>query len=201
MRSRAAWSSPWPTGSCKSPYESDEPVDRRWLRVVKMRGADHLAGKHSFRITPGGCEVFPRLETIVSDQTPRRLRGCSQWNPAARRADGRRHSGGRRHRDPGTVGLRQDRAGAAFHRPGAGGRRALPLCLLPGERRPAHQKAASFGWDLSGPLDSGQLVIHHVPQGELNLDTLGAVVRKPALHRLRSAGGPRQPRRAGRGGA
>ncbi len=51
-------------------YESYEPVDRRWLRVVKMRGADHLAGKHSFRITPGGCEVFPRLETIVSDQTP-----------------------------------------------------------------------------------------------------------------------------------
>ena len=51
-------------------YESHEPVDRRWLRVVKMRGANHLAGKHSFRISDEGCEVFPRLETIVSDDRP-----------------------------------------------------------------------------------------------------------------------------------
>ena len=39
-------------------------------------------------------------------------------------------------------------------------------------------KAASFGWDLEGALESRQLVIHHVPQGELNLDSLGAVVRR-----------------------
>ena len=28
-------------------YEPHEPIDRRWLRVVKMRGARHLSGKHS----------------------------------------------------------------------------------------------------------------------------------------------------------
>ena len=36
-----------------------------------MRGANHLAGKHSFRITDEGCEVFARLETIVSDDRSR----------------------------------------------------------------------------------------------------------------------------------
>ena len=54
-------------------------------------------------------------------------------------------------------------------------------CLYASFQESADQlvtKAASFGWDLAGPLESGQLVIHHVPQGELNLDTLGAVVRR-----------------------
>ena len=100
-----------------------EPVDRRWLRVVKMRGANHLAGKHSFRISDEGCEVFARLETIVSDERPPRRRRASLVRRAeARRADGRRHPRGRRHRDPRTVGLREDGARAALHRAGARGR-------------------------------------------------------------------------------
>src|ERR1700682_5436330 len=35
-------------------YEPHEPVDRRWLRVVKLRCGDHLVGKHSFRIRQKG---------------------------------------------------------------------------------------------------------------------------------------------------
>ncbi len=45
-------------------YEAREPIDRRWLRVVKMRGIHHLEGKHTFRIGPTGFEVFPRIETV-----------------------------------------------------------------------------------------------------------------------------------------
>ena len=48
-------------------YEAREPIDRRWLRVIKMRGRSHLSGKHTFRIGPGGVEVFPRVETLVPD--------------------------------------------------------------------------------------------------------------------------------------
>jgi circadian clock protein KaiC len=48
-------------------YEAREPIDRRWLRVIKMRGHSHLSGKHTFRIGPGGVEVFPRVETLVPD--------------------------------------------------------------------------------------------------------------------------------------
>jgi circadian clock protein KaiC len=46
------------------------------------------------------------------------------------------------------------------------------------------RKASSFGWELVSGLDSGQLRIHHVPQGELNLDSLGAIVQREL------AGGP-----------
>ena len=31
-------------------YEAREPVDRRWLRVAKMRGGSYRSGKHTFRI-------------------------------------------------------------------------------------------------------------------------------------------------------
>jgi circadian clock protein KaiC len=39
------------------------------------------------------------------------------------------------------------------------------------------EKAASFGWDLSTPLASGQLLIHHVPGEELDLDKVAAAMR------------------------
>ncbi len=159
-------------------YESYEPVDRRWLRVVKMRGTNHLAGKHSFRISPAGCEVFPRLETIVSDGTE----GIG----------GRVPSGIPRLDELMGGGIPAGDATAVLG-PSGCGKTVLALrstaqgladgerCLYASFQESADQlvtKAASFGWDLAGPLESGQLVIHHVPQGELNLDTLGAVVRR-----------------------
>jgi circadian clock protein KaiC len=45
------------------------------------------------------------------------------------------------------------------------------------------QKADSFGWDLASGLDSGQLKIHHVPHGELNLDSIGAIVQRELASR------------------
>jgi circadian clock protein KaiC len=46
-------------------YKAREPIDRRWLRIIKMRGGNHRSGKHTFRIGPRGVEVFPRIETLV----------------------------------------------------------------------------------------------------------------------------------------
>lgn len=48
----------------------DGPVDRRWLRVVKLRGRDFLGGQHTFRISPEGYNIFPRLETIAPTRSP-----------------------------------------------------------------------------------------------------------------------------------
>jgi circadian clock protein KaiC len=39
------------------------------------------------------------------------------------------------------------------------------------------EKAASFGWNLATPLESGQLTIYHVPGEELDLDKIAAAVR------------------------
>ena len=52
-------------------YEPREPIDRRWLRVVKLRGGPHLEGKHTFRINSSGIEVFSRIETHAATPTAR----------------------------------------------------------------------------------------------------------------------------------
>jgi circadian clock protein KaiC len=40
------------------------------------------------------------------------------------------------------------------------------------------KKAAGFGWDMESALKSGQLAIHYIPIGELDLDTIAAAVRR-----------------------
>ncbi len=45
---------------------SSEHGARRHLEVLKLRGAEHLAGKHVVAITHDGISVFPRLEAVSS---------------------------------------------------------------------------------------------------------------------------------------
>jgi circadian clock protein KaiC len=159
-------------------YQPLEPIDRRWLRVLKMRGAAHLSGKHTFTIDHKGIEVFPRLETIApADAGP----------PGDERVS------------TGVPGLDEMMAGGlpgadatAILGPSGSGKTVLALrfiakgleegerCLYVSFQETGDQlvrKAASFGWDLASAQESGQLSVYHVPQGDLNLDAVGAVVR------------------------
>ena len=61
---------------------SDDNSSMRKLRVVKMRGQNHLTGAHAMRITSDGIRVYPRLlpplaedhwDGIAPDQDPRRI--------------------------------------------------------------------------------------------------------------------------------
>ncbi len=160
-------------------YESREPHDRRWLRVVKMRSSHHLEGHHSIEISHRGLSVFPRLETVV-----RSLADLEE-------PDGRISSG-----IPGLDemmggGIPAAEATAVLGASGSG-KTALALgfiaqgladgerCLYISFQERVHQlvrKAASFGWDLAPMLLSGQLTIYHVPHGQLNLDGVGSVIR------------------------
>lgn len=45
--------------------ESVGARDLRTIRVIKLRGAQHLLGRHSLDITDRGMEVYPRLESLV----------------------------------------------------------------------------------------------------------------------------------------
>ena len=47
----------------------------RSLTVHKMRGVGMIGGRHSMRITDGGIEVFPRLETIATARTEQHSAG------------------------------------------------------------------------------------------------------------------------------
>ena len=159
-------------------YEAHEPVDRRWLRVVKLRGGDHLVGKHSFRIGRGGFEVFPRLETLAPKDTIE--------------ADGRVASGVPRLDELMGGGISAGQATVVLGPSGAGktifglrfaaeGLEAGERCLYVSFQETADQlakKAASFGWNIVEAWESGRLVIHYVPVGELDLDTIAAAVRR-----------------------
>ena len=139
-------------------YQLREPVDRRTLRVVKMRGASHVPGRHTFQIGPGGIEVFPRIETLI----PARVRHCtarSQRDPRPGRSDARRAEARRCHARHGAFGRRQDHLGDGLDRAGPKRRRTLPVRHVPGHRRPSHWMAAAFGWKLAAARDSGHLVI------------------------------------------
>jgi circadian clock protein KaiC len=158
-------------------YEPNEPLDRRWLRIVKMRGAKHLAGKHSVEIGASGIAVFPRLEALA---------------PKDAKPDGARVASG-------IPGLDEMMGGgipagdvSAILGPSGSGKTIATLrfvahgiekgerCLYFSFQEDGDQlvkKAASFGWDIAAACESGQLLVHHVPQGNLNLDMLGAAVR------------------------
>jgi circadian clock protein KaiC len=137
-------------------YEPREPVDRRWIRVIKMRGTHHLEGKHTFRITTSGAEVFPRIETLDPGQAANVTGRIDILGPsgAGKTIFGLRFI---------TEGLRRGEQ-----------------CLYVTFQDTTDQlikMAAGFGWDLAAALTSGQLVVHHVPLGELDLDILTSRIR------------------------
>lgn len=159
-------------------YEQHEPLDRRWLRVVKLRGANHLGGKHSLEIERVGIVVSPRLESL---------------RPPTAQPEGR-------HRlSSGIAGLDEMMGGGipagdltAILGPSGSGKTIAALRFVTQELEQGEscqyvsfqedaeqlvQKAASFGWELAPAIDSGQLQIYCVPQGVLDLNVLGAAVR------------------------
>jgi circadian clock protein KaiC len=160
-------------------YEPREPVDRRWLRVRKLRGAHHLAGKHSFEIGRAGITVYPRLETIAIA-------------PGDEPRAGKRISSGIARLDELMGGGSQVGDATAILGPSGSGKTIACVhfvvqgleegerCLFVSFQETPSQlmeKAASFGLDLAGACESGQLTIYHVSPGDLDLDTIGAAVR------------------------
>ena len=158
-------------------YQVREPVDRRSLRVVKMRGGRHVPGRHTFHIGPDGIEIFPRIETLIS----------AAVTPV---------SGPMRSGIPGLdklmiTGMRQGDATLVMGPSGVGkttlAMRWITQGLEDGERclfvtfqdTADHltEMGAAFGWDIATARASGHLVISYVSMGDLDLDVLANVVR------------------------
>ncbi len=164
-------------------YEAREPLDRRWLRIVKMRGQNHRSGKHTFRIGPSGVEVFPRIETLVpameappSGQVPSGIPGLDELM-----------GGGPRHGDASVVTGPSGVGKTIF------GLRWLGNAMQRGENglHVTFQDTAAqltgvakgFGWDLAARQESGQLLISYVPMGDLDLDALATTLRSELARR------------------
>jgi circadian clock protein KaiC len=158
-------------------YQAREPLDRRWLRVIKMRGGSHRAGRHTFRIGAAGVEVFPRIETLiparvtpVAGRVRSGIAGLDElMNGGTKIGDATLVTG------PSGVGKTIFGLRWAAQELEQGQR-----CLYVTFQDTAEQltgMSAVFGWDLEAARAAGQLVISHVPMGDLDLDVLADAVR------------------------
>ncbi len=159
-------------------YEPREPIDRRWLRVVKMRGRHHLEGKHTFRIGPGGVELFPRIETLDPGRAAPVTGRIGSGVPGLDQLMGGGIGSGEATLVLGPSGVGKTIFGLRFVTEGlAEGER----CLYVTFQDTADQlikMANGFGWDLDTAKGGGQLVVHHIPLGELDLDILTENIRR-----------------------
>ena len=158
-------------------YEPREPVDRRWLRVIKMRGTHHLEGKHTFRITVGGVEVFPRIETFDAGDAAEVTGRFTSGIPGLDDLMGGGISSGEATVILGPSGAGKTIFGLRFVAEGlTRGERCLYVTFQDTSDQ-LTKMAAGFGWDLEAARANGQLVVHHVPLGELDLDMLTSRIR------------------------
>jgi circadian clock protein KaiC len=158
-------------------YEPREPVDRRWARVIKMRGSHHLEGKHTFRITTSGAEVYPRIETLDPGQAANVAGRIDSGIPGLDSLMNGGISSGEATVILGPSGAGKTIFGLRFVTEGI---RRGERCLYVTFQDTTDQlikMAAGFGWDLAAAQTSGQLVVRHVPLGELDLDMLASHIR------------------------
>jgi circadian clock protein KaiC len=156
-------------------------VDRRWLRVAKLRGSDYLAGRHSFRIGPSGIELYPRVESTLPEPVPV--------------IDERLSSG--------VSGLDQMMSGGfpagsatIVAGPSGAGKTVMSLqfiteglrlgqsCVYASfqESRPQlAAKAKHFGWDLEKQIEAGVLRVVDVQPVELGLDAIATQIRQAVI--------------------
>ena len=159
-------------------YEPREPVDRRWIRVIKMRGTHHLEGKHTFRIAPSGVAVFPRIETIDAGQAAEVTGRMNSGIAGLDELMGGGISAGEATVLLGPSGVGKTIFGLRFAAQGlTRGERCLYVTFQDTSDQ-LIKMAAGFGWDLEAARASGQLVVRHIPLGELDLDMLATHIRE-----------------------
>lgn len=156
--------------------EAHGPTDRRWLRVLKMRGSEVAAGQHSFRIGDGGVEVFPRLETTVPERVATPATRASFELEKLDEAIGGGIPRGDSTLVIGPSGVGKTLLALRFLAAGLGqGERCLHISFQESETQ-VKEKAAAVGWDWRD-VGEDKLVVRHIPPVELDLDEVGALIR------------------------
>jgi circadian clock protein KaiC len=158
-------------------YEPRVPADRHWLRIVKMRGRDILDGKHTFRITAGGVQVFPRAETRRPTSPPPALTGrISLGTPGLDELMGGGMAAGDATVVVGPSGIGKSTMALGFI--AAGLERGDRCLYVTFQETPDEilERARHFGRDLDAAYAGGRLEIQYVPIEELDLDALAVRV-------------------------
>jgi circadian clock protein KaiC len=157
--------------------EARGPVDRRWLRVLKLRGGEAASGQHSFKIGGAGFELFPRLETTLPHEVATEATRASFRSEKLDASIGGGIPRGDSTLLVGPSGVGKTLLALAFVAAGLEeGERCLHISFQETEAQ-LREKAAAVGSDWSGVTED-RLVIRHVPPVELDLDEVGALIRR-----------------------
>lgn len=149
----------------------EKRLQKRYLRILKMRGTGYTGGENIFTISQQGIEVFPRLNPVANDQTY--MQFSERVSTGISGVDDLAHGGFYK----GTTTLVSGSAGS--------GKTILSLHfmyegLLQGEngvyvsfeenQSQMVQGARSLGFDLQPFLDNGQLKLVYLSPIELDVD-------------------------------
>jgi circadian clock protein KaiC len=162
-------------------YGTEEVTrQKRFLRVMKMRGTDFFAGQHLFEIDADGIHLYPRMD-------PRVLEGYT--TPEGRLTSAiaglTEMMGGGIECSTSAVIVGSSGAGKSITALSfliAGAAAGKPGLFVSFEERPDQlvRNAEQLGWDLTDLLDRNLVDILYVSPSELDIDKHGAVIKQHA---------------------
>lgn len=146
----------------------------RKLQVVKLRGQGELPGLHTFRITPDGLKVFPRIPKPEEDEraTGEAAMSSERLSTGVPGIDEMLHGGiprGYSTLIAGPSGSGKTLLGAQFIL--AGTQRGEPGVIAIFEKRPAgYLRTTSLGRDLDQMIQDGRLAVVYLRPLDLSVD-------------------------------
>lgn len=151
----------------------------RWLQVQKMRGRNHLGGRHSLAIDAGGIRLFPRLESLVE---PAEAGLSESRSPFGLEALDTMMEGG-----PPTGSLTmvagapatgKTLVGLGFIAEGLARDENGVVITFRETEQQLVDRAAVFGMDLTGAVREERLRIIHRPPVDLDVDEVAVKIRE-----------------------
>ena len=153
-----------------------QSVDRnsivRKMQVMKLRGQESVPGLHTFRITTGGLQAFPRTFGLTNNK-PVHVKGKRRLSTGVLKLDALMGGGipeGDSMLVAGPSGAGKTVLGIQFIAEGL--KRGEPGIVAMFEERPNEfmQRAASFGFDLDKNLQDGSLKLIYLRPLDLSVD-------------------------------
>lgn len=153
---------------------------KRFLRIMKMRGTSYFAGEHYFDITPDGITLYPRMAPMAVGeyQVPGRRIGSAVEGMAEMLGGGLYESTSTI--ISGSTGVGKTLIAMGFAVESARQRRPVVYVSFEEGARQLAQNTAGLNWDLERLQREGVLDILHVSPSELNIDQHAYVLMERA---------------------
>lgn len=163
--------------------------DVRYLRVIKERGSDFLAGEHAFKLSSDGLQVYPR--TVTSDESQSYEPSESRSTTGVEALDVMMSGGYWRGSSTvifGPPGSGKTLLGLQFVMKGIEqGEKGMIATM---EENPSQLRRVmrGFGWDLDAARESGMLELFYVSPVDICIDEfvskVGGMARSKGISRL-----------------